>query len=244
MTLLPWWRRLSSSGASWRILRIWCRQGDTGQGWLKIGLNDVMKKDLEKEQGMRVAAAGTEFSMEDKQEGGLARKISRRTKKQGMGGGTHFSDRGARKIIMLAVVKKVPESYYNLGIIFDSIGLNRIPFKLTGDFAFIMPITGCAKACGGTNPCSLYDQEKTTAGGQGSRWVEGEVHLQTLGSLSTNYGAWMAEGEKMLAAATRKRKGVCASPLHDMSEAQGRGFDVCLLDLIVPATLHLIKTDA
>ena len=92
MTLLPWWRRLSSSGASWRILRIWCRQGDTGQGWLKIGLNDVMKKDLEKEQGMRVAAAGTEFSMEDQQEGGPARKISTRTRKQGVGGGTQFSD--------------------------------------------------------------------------------------------------------------------------------------------------------
>ena len=37
----------------------------------------------------------------------------------------HFTDWGAYKMILLAVVHKVPESYYNLESIFDLIGINR-----------------------------------------------------------------------------------------------------------------------
>ena len=65
-------------------------QGDTGQGWLKIGINVIQKKYLEKEQGVRVAAAGTEFLKEDSEEAGPSNKIIRRTREQGVGGGGQF----------------------------------------------------------------------------------------------------------------------------------------------------------
>ena len=213
-------------------------QGDTGQGYLKIGINVILKKDLEKEQGVRVPAAGTEFCREECNETGPSSKI-RRTREQGVGGGKQFSDWGARKMILLAVVHKIPESHHNLAIIFTSIGLNRIAFKLTGDLAFLMPIIGCGKGCSGTNPCPVCDQRKTTAGGQGSRWVEGEVNLRTLGSLHSNHQSWVAEGERTSAAATMRWKGVCVAPLLDIIDSQGRHFDSCLLDIIVPAPLHL-----
>ena len=212
-------------------------QGDTGQGWLKIGLSVIKKEDLEKDQGVRVSAAGTEY-LETGDEAGPSKKATRRTRQQGIGGGSQFSDWGARKMILLAVIPKVPESHHNLSLIFTAIGLNRIPFMLTGDFAFMMPILGLVKGCGGTNPCPLCDQRKTTTGGQGSRWVEGEVDLRTLGSLHTNFVGW-SERRGTSAAATMRWKGVCGEPLLEISEAEGRGPDVWLLILIVPAPLHL-----
>ena len=49
------------------------------------------------------------------------KKIGRRTRNEGIGGGKEFTDWGARKMILLAVVHKVPESHYNIGLIFDNI---------------------------------------------------------------------------------------------------------------------------
>ena len=212
-------------------------QGDTGQGWLKIGMSLIKKDDLKKGQRARVAAAGAEFSEENNEEAGPSKKVRRR--QQGIGGGSQFSDWGARKMILLAVVPKVPESHHNIDLIFTAIGLNKIPFKMTGDFAFLMPICGLVKGCGGTNPCPLCDQRKTNAGGKGSRWVEGEVNLRSLGSIHSNYNSWLAEGQKDSAAATMKWKGVCGSPLLEINKNQGRGSDLSLLDLIVPGPLHL-----
>ena len=68
-------------------------------------------------------------------------------------------------MILLAVVNKVPESRYNIDLIFDAIKIESISFKLTGDFAFLMPILGLIKGCSGTNPCPLCTQQKTTRGG-------------------------------------------------------------------------------
>ena len=45
-------------------------QGDTGQGYLKIGINVILKQDLEKEEGVRVPAAGTELCREECKETG------------------------------------------------------------------------------------------------------------------------------------------------------------------------------
>ena len=143
-------------------------------------------------------------------------------------------------MLLLAVVHKIPESYYNLEVIFASIGLSRINFRLTGDFAFLMPILGLTKGCAGTNPCPLCDQRKTTGGGSGSRWIETEdVSLRTLGSLHSNYNSWVLSGEKMSAVETRKWKGVCSLPLLPLSEEHGRGSDVQILNVIVPGPLHL-----
>ena len=39
-------------------------QGDSGQGWLKICISVVVKKDLEKGPGVRIPGAGVEFQTE------------------------------------------------------------------------------------------------------------------------------------------------------------------------------------
>ena len=75
-------------------------------------------------------------------------------------------------MLLLAVVDKVPESHHNMSIIFNAIGISKILFKLTGDFAFVMPILGCFKGCAATNPCPICDQLKTKEGGMGSRWQD------------------------------------------------------------------------
>ena len=93
-------------------------------------------------------------------------------------------------MILLAVVHQIPEKYSNLSTLFDACQLSTIPFDLTGDFSFLMPIFGLNKGCGGSNPCPIGVMRKTTAGGQGSRWV-GETHHRTLGSLYKNYAGWV-----------------------------------------------------
>ena len=44
----------------------------------------------------------------------LPKKIRRRTRDEGIGGGKQFTDWGALKIILLAAVYKVPKSHYNI----------------------------------------------------------------------------------------------------------------------------------
>ena len=90
---------------------------------------------------MRLSAAGVQFLGEEKQEEGPARK-KRRTREEGVGGGQDFKDWGSRKMILIAVVHKVQENYHNLQTLLEAIQINSFPCKLTGDFAFIMPIVG------------------------------------------------------------------------------------------------------
>ena len=45
-------------------------QGDSDQGWLKIYISIVVKKDLEKGQGVRILGAGIEFQTGGDQEAG------------------------------------------------------------------------------------------------------------------------------------------------------------------------------
>ena len=139
-------------------------------------------------------------------------------------------------MILLAVVHQIPEKYSNLSTLFDACQLNTIPFDLTGDFSFLMPIFGLNKGCGGSNPCPICVMRKTTAGGQGSRWV-GETHHRTLGSLYTNYAGWVFDGMDSSAAGTRKWESVCESPL--ISIGQGRKLEDLILKGLIPGPLHL-----
>ena len=220
-------------------------QGDTGQNYLKLGLNHIKKSDLESKIENHIPSAGFEFKQEQMNEHSdedgepSKKKVKRRTREEGISGAPQFRDWGARKMMLLPVVYKVPENHHNLSIIFDVVGVNQIPFKLTVDFAFLMPILGLIKGCAASNPCPICDQRKTTAGGGGPRWVgdDTDISLQTLGSLYSNYAGWVTEGEKTTAAATRKWKSVCGSPLLSMS--QGRLYTDFILKMLVPGPLHL-----
>ena len=206
-------------------------QGDTGQDW--------RKSHLEKNGRERLPAAGVQFvesTSQDDAEVEPARKRARRSMADGVKGIQEFKDWGSRRMILLAVVNKVPESHYNIDLIFDAIKIQSISFKLTGDFAFLMPILGLIKGCGGTNPCPLCTQQKTTRGGQGSRWVERpEDCLRTMESLFTNNAGWVMSGEKMSSAMTKMWDGVCGTPLLPFHH----GAETRVLDFLVPGPLHL-----
>ena len=133
----------------------------------------------------------------------------------------------------------MPENYHNLELIFEAIKQHKIPFRITGDFGFLMPYLGLIKGCGGSNPCPFCDQRKTTEGGGGPRWVgEGtEVSLRKLGDLFSDYGGWVMSGEGTSAASTREWRSVCAPPLLPMT--QGRNYDDLVLTWLVPGPLPL-----
>ena len=60
-------------------------QGDTGQDWLKIGINVIKKNELESEHVVRAQAAGIEFAtVEEEGEPGPSRKRIRRGNKVGL----------------------------------------------------------------------------------------------------------------------------------------------------------------
>ena len=217
-------------------------QGDTGQGWTKICLSIIKKSDLEHEPaGVRLPAAGL-YCMEEEEEEenlpGPSKRAKRRTRAEGVSGGQGFKDWGSRKMLLVAVVKKVTENHENIKILFDAIQSDSFSFKLTGDFAFMSPAVGCAKGCGSSNPCLICDAQRTKQGGTKPRWVNLEqANLRTLGDQYNNYNKWFAEGSKSSAAATRKWKSVCGQPL--LSLTQGRNDTDLILQLVVPGPLHV-----
>ena len=152
-----------------------------------------------------------------------------------MEGGEQFQDWGARKILLLAVVHKVQENGYNLETIFNAVNINRLKFKLTGDFAFLMPSLGLLKGCASCNPCPLCDQERSKEGRSRAMWDKSGGNLRTLGSLLDNYMTWTLEGEKNSAAQTKRFKSV-TGPLLVFGEEDTH--DMLVLDKVVPGPLH------
>ena len=71
-------------------------QGDSGQKWFKLSVSMIHLIDLVEDGGKR----------------------RRRTRDDGIGGGVQHKSYGVRKILVLALVQGVPESSFNLEIIF------------------------------------------------------------------------------------------------------------------------------
>ena len=210
-------------------------QGDSGQGYTKICASRISIKDLQKEELSRTYGAGYSCMGGDG-ENGRARK-RRRSREDGVEGGDQFESWGSRKILLLAVVHKVPETAYNLETIFSAIKIKNLKFRFTGDFAFFMPSLGLLKGCSSCNPCPYCDQERSKEGGGKARWVEGtDTNLRTFGSLLGNYAAWSLDGERTEAAQTKKWKSV-TGPVLVMG--QGDKQDTFILDKVVPGPLHL-----
>ena len=215
-------------------------QGDSGQGWTKLCLSIIPVSDLECEPaGIRRPAAGLYYEPEEQGSGpGPSKQPRRRTRAEGISGGRDFKDWGSRKMLLLAVVRTTTESHHNLQILLDAINANSFPYKLTGDFAFLLPIVGCTKGCSSCNPCPMCDAWRTKEGGTKPRWVDPEkASLRTLGNQFDHFNGWVADGSKTSAAATRKWKSVCGKPLIPL--AQGRKESDLILMLVIPGPLHI-----
>jgi hypothetical protein len=141
-------------------------------------------------------------------------------------------------MFLVAGVRKATESHHNLKILLDAIGADTFPFKVTGDFAFLLPVAGCTKGCSSSNPCPFCDAWRSKEGGTKPRWVDLETaSLRFLGDQFENFSGWVAAGSRTSAAATREFKSVCGQPLLPM--AQGRKATDLILQLVVPGPLHI-----
>ena len=77
----------------------------------------------------------------------------------GISGGVRFEDHGQRMILLLGLVKGVPESQENLEQIFDLVDLSGLRFTITGDFKFLMAWFGLL-GCSSVHPCLYCNMER------------------------------------------------------------------------------------
>ena len=215
-------------------------QGDSGQGWTKLCLSIIPVSDLERQPaGVRLPAAGLYCELDEEGHRPSPSKMPRRrTRAEGIAGGKEFKDWGSHKMLLLAVVQTTTESHHNLQVLLEVIAADTFPYKLTGDFAFLLPFIGCSKGCSSSNPCPMCDVWRSKEGGTKPRWVDPEkASLRTLGDQFSNFDGWVADGSKTSAAATRKWKSVCGKPL--MPLAHGRYKTDLILKLVIPGPLHI-----
>ena len=112
--------------------------GDTGKGFLKVTasiFNPSSSPMLEKGKKMR------------------------RTRDDGIGGGTKFEEHGQRMILLLGLVKGVPERKENIDLIFNLVNLAGLKFTMTGDFKFPMHWFGLL-GCSSVHPCLYCNKER------------------------------------------------------------------------------------
>ena len=200
-------------GEDWNQLRLLV-QGDSGQGWFKVAISMIRQEDLEV------------------QKSGQKR---RRSRDDGIGGGPGFKSYGTRKILILALVQGIPETNFNLDIVFQAIGLRFLTYKITGDLHFCMPSFGLMP-CSSSNPCLFCPRSRTKKGGV-FKWEDGDIQNRTLGSLHQNYAGWHMEGEVEKTAQTRKWKSV-TNPV--LVEGVGDTWETSVLEKSVPGSLHLL----
>ena len=186
--------------------------GDTGKGFLKV-----------------TASIYTSNAPTAEKE-----KKRRRTREEGIGGGKRFVEHGQRMILLLCLVKGVPESEENLELIFTHVKLAGLRFKITGDFKFLMPWFGLL-GCSSVHPCLYCNKERRKG-----EWIEKEgtaVELRTLGGIETMAAAWMEAGSKRTTAWTSKFESSVG-----MVTVWGEGDTpmTTVLDKCAPPTVHCL----
>ena len=187
--------------------------GDTGKGFLKVTasiFNPNLSPQLE------------------------TPKRKRRKMSDGISGGVRFEDHGQRMILLLGLVKGVPESQENLEQIFDLVDLSGLRFTITGDFKFLMAWFGLL-GCSSVHPCLYCNMERRKG-----EWVvkEGDtVELRTLGRIETMTSGWMGAGSKKTTSWTSKYES-CVGFVTVWGE--GDTPETTVLDKCAPPTVHCL----
>ena len=185
--------------------------GDTGKGFLKITAS--------------IYNPGT--SSQEK-----SAKKMRRTSKEGIRGGVRFVDHGQRMILLLGLVKGVPECQENLEKIFSLINLSGIKFNMTGDFKFLMAWFGLL-GCSSVHPCLYCNMERR----KGKWVVKDDVELRTLGRIEIMTDGWMEAGSKKKTAWTSNFES-CVGMVTVWGE--GDTPQTTVLDKCAPPTVHCL----
>ena len=111
-------------------------------------------------------------------------KKDRRKREHGICG-VPMEETGQNMILLLAIVPGIPESSYNIQLIFNAVGVNQLPYILSADLKMLMPCFGLM-SCSSSHPC-LFCPRKRVKG----EWQEGEVQLRTFASLKEQHRGWV-----------------------------------------------------
>lgn len=102
---------------------------DSGQGFFKISMcvlpEDYLKSESEDFEETIDEAVSKRARYKD---GGTSCKKAQLT--------------SVKRLILLCVVPKIKESYFNLSLLFDLTQLNKIPFKFVSDFKLLLTVNG------------------------------------------------------------------------------------------------------
>ena len=167
--------------------------GDSGKGFLKLTLSLY---DEEVDPSER------------------PRKKARRSREEGIT--ATAEETGQKRILLLAVVPTIPESAANLKKLLNIVGVNSVPYTVTGDLKFLHPLFGL-KGCSSLHPCLFCNQLR-----QKGKWdEENEVQLRTFGGLDEQFNK-LPDNGKTTTAITRQTESVIGECLvrceDDMDE--------------------------
>ena len=85
----------------------------------------------------------------------------------GIGASEKFRELGVRKVMILASVENVPESYQNCRIILEKVNIVQMIFHFAGDLKMLNIVAGIM-ACSSTCPCP-YCEARNVKG----KWEDG-----------------------------------------------------------------------
>ena len=187
--------------------------GDTGKGFMKI-----------------TASLFTPNTADP-----VSRK-KRRTREDGISEVNKFSETGQRMILLLCVVKGVPESMENLELLFTHVNLTGLKFTITGDFKFLIPWFGLL-GCSSVHPCLYCNQERRKGEWVKKKDNEVGVELRTLGGIESMTGGWMEKGSKKTTAWTSQYES-CVGTVTVWGD--GDTPQTTVLDKCAPPTVHCL----
>ena len=145
--------------------------------------------------------------------------------------GVPMEETGQNMILMLAIVPGIPESSYNIQLIFNAVGVNQLPYILSADLKMLMPCFGLM-SCSSSHPC-LFCPRKRVKG----EWQEVEVQLRTFASLKEQHRWWVAAGSKYTTKWTSSFQST-VGPI--LVEADGEAITTSVLEKVGMPTVHLL----
>lgn len=138
----------------------------------------------------------------------------------------NFKDTGVRKVIFIAAIEKIKESYDNLALILSQIeNLDRIKFFICSDIKLINIIIGI-QSCSAKHPCPYCDTDDLKNFNQ-------NFDYRTLGSITGSSTAYKDAGSVSVNA---KLYNNCVNKPLLPGDANER-----IIDLCAPPELHLMQ---
>ena len=161
----------------------------------------------------------------------LEKVVKKRVKRSdGIGAGESFREMGVRKVMILASVEGVPESYQNCQIILEKVDIVQMIFHFAADLKMINIVAGIM-TCSSTCPCPFCEAKHVKG-----KWEENasKAQLRTFKNIVDHFNEWVESGG---AKPKAKNYANCNNKplLFNSSDAP----DTLMLVISPPPSLHL-----